>query len=390
MWTDPGRAGATPSPAEMAPDRRVALVLSSLAGPGGAERSALIMAAGLRDRGWDPTVVTLDEPGAASFFAVPPGVRWIAVGERGPSRNLLAALIANARRLRTLRQTLSGLGLRTAISFIDQMNVVTILATRRTGIAVIAAERNDPRRHRIGRTWTFLRRIAYRWAAAVVTQSADARAAFEPAIRRRTVVIPNAVAKPPGKPPAPARSTDTAGSIVGMGRLSEEKGFDVLLEAYASIARANPGWSLTIHGEGPQRGNLVKRVAQLGLGDRVSLPGVTTDSDSAISAADIFVLSSRHEGFPMVLCEAMARGRPVIATAISGGTRDVVRPGIDAVVVPPDDAVALAAALEGLIGDPAGAKRLGRRAMEVVGRFDVGAVLDRWEALLVGASELGD
>jgi glycosyltransferase involved in cell wall biosynthesis len=194
-------------------------------------------------------------------------------------------------------------------------------------------------------------------------------------------VIPNAVPAPTAEPFRHAgRSEERA--ILAVGRLEPQKGFDVLLRAFADVARSRPEWRLRIAGEGPERGRLEALVFDLGIEDRVNLDGVVSDIDAAMRSADLFVLSSRYEGFPNALCEAMASGLPVIATDCPVGPREIVRDGIDGVLVPPEDERALAGAMDRLMDDPASRERLGAAASAIAERFTPVAILDRWESLL--------
>jgi len=174
-----------------------------------------------------------------------------------------------------------------------------------------------------------------------------------------------------------------------MGRLVEQKGFDILVEAFSRCATKHSDWSLVILGEGPQRTRLEAAAAELGIGDRVHLVGQVREPDTILKGADLFVLSSRYEGFPNALVEAMACELPVVSTdCSSGGPRDIIRDGVDGILVPPRDVEALASAMDRLMADQDGRQRLGKSAAEVVERFSTTRVMKVWDDLLAGIAKL--
>jgi glycosyltransferase involved in cell wall biosynthesis len=163
--------------------------------------------------------------------------------------------------------------------------------------------------------------------------------------------------------------------VLAAGRFSPEKGFGVLVDAAASICRANPRASVVIFGEGPLRGELERRASQLNLTGRVVLPGFRTDLDSLIGGADVVVLPSFTEGLPNVALEASAAGVPVVATAV-GGNPEVVAEGETGYLVPSGDPARLAARVNDLLRDPPTRARLGaagRRRMRELFTFDAQA-----------------
>jgi len=169
---------------------------------------------------------------------------------------------------------------------------------------------------------------------------------------------------------------------VGMGRLSAEKGFDLLIRAFAVLRGRFPGWSLTIFGEGPARSDLDRLVKQLELQDVVTLPGITSTPELELRRAALFVLSSRYEGFPNVLLEAMAAGLPVIAADCPSGPAEMIKHGRSGMLVAREDEDALARAMESLMSDPAMRRRLGSEAIREVQRFRVDRVMELWADLL--------
>lgn len=360
---------------------RLTLVIPGLDDAGGAERVMATLANAWARRGWPITLLTFDDGAEPPFYPLHPAIDHRPLAIAGASDSPLSAVAANLRRVRVLRRAIAASKPDVVVSFMDQTNIVVLLATRGLGLPVIVAEHNDPAHHPIGRGWGSLRRALYPRATRVAMLTERAASHFAPAIRRRVAVIPNPIALPA---PDPARQAGNDGgpTLVAVGRLDAQKGFDLLLRAFARIAPNHPEWRLVIWGNGPQRDDLERLRDDLGLAARVSLPGTTDRIHQKLDTSDLFVLSSRYEGFPMALCEAMAVGLPVVAFDCPTGPREIVRPGIDGVLVPPEDVAALAAALDRLMGDPADRRRLAERAPEVLDRFGLEPVLAIWDDVL--------
>jgi glycosyltransferase involved in cell wall biosynthesis len=134
--------------------------------------------------------------------------------------------------------------------------------------------------------------------------------------------------------------------IVGAaGRLSPEKGFDVLLEAAAQVVDVDPDVGFVLFGDGPCKPDLLRQITALGLTGSVVIAGFRNDLDRFISQLDLFVLPSHTEGLPNVVLEACAAGVPVVATAV-GGTPEVIEDGVSGFLAPPGDCEQLAAAID--------------------------------------------
>lgn len=152
--------------------------------------------------------------------------------------------------------------------------------------------------------------------------------------------------------------------IVGAaGRLSPEKGFGVLVEAAAIVARSHPGVGFVHFGDGPLRETLARRIGDLGLGGRFVLAGFRDDLDRFIPHWDLSVLPSFTEGLPIVVLESYAAGVPVVATAV-GGTPEVVTDGVDGYLVSPGDPSALAGRIVDVLEMGESRKELGRMGQE--------------------------
>jgi glycosyltransferase involved in cell wall biosynthesis len=169
-----------------------------------------------------------------------------------------------------------------------------------------------------------------------------------------------------------------------MGRLSVEKGFDLLIEAFGRVAAHRPDWSLTILGDGPERARLECLAAELHLEYRVSLPGRVADPLPLLADAQAFALPSRYEGFPNALLEAMAAGLPSVAFDCPSGPSDIIADGWNGLLVPAGDVGQLSAALGWLMDNPRERARIGANARDVAVTHAPQRVLCRWSELLKG------
>ncbi|CAN5644389.1 N/A [soil metagenome] len=152
-------------------------------------------------------------------------------------------------------------------------------------------------------------------------------------LRTPVEVIRNALPWPLAEVPAPL---DTQ-VVVAAGRLAREKGFGRMIEAFAPVAREHPGWRLDIYGEGSERATLTRRIARLGLDGRVRLPGYIDDFRGVLAGAAAYALTSRAEGFPMVLIEAMSAGVPLVAMDCTRGPGEIVDDGKNGLLVEDGD-----------------------------------------------------
>ncbi len=195
--------------------------------------------------------------------------------------------------------------------------------------------------------------------------------------RTRVARIPNAL------PPLGGGVSDQSSRIVAAaGRLNPQKGFDLLIGAFAKVVEQAPGWQLRIHGGGPDKAKLRRLVFDLDLYEHVLLPGPTQRLGEELALASLFALSSRFEGFGMVIVEGMSKGLPVVSFDCPRGPAEIIEHGRDGLLVPAEDADALAAALLELIGDRERRMRMGREALQTAKRYAPETIGRQWEALL--------
>lgn len=276
---------------------------------------------------------------------------------------------------------------------------VGLLAARKAGIPVIAMSHGWTAETWKVRAYEALDRFALRRMDRVVCVSEGQASKVRRAGVRaeRVAVVRNAVqaerfdrTDPADRRVLDAMFPGVPERIVGSaGRLNPEKGFGVLVEAAAIVARSDPGVGFIHFGDGPLREPIRNRVIELGLEGRFILAGFRDDLDRFLPHLDLFVLPSFTEGLPTVVLESYAAGVPVVATAV-GGTPETIADGVDGLLVPPGDPAALAGSIAILVSDEGrrlAMGRLGRQRIRAEFTFDLQA--RRFLDLCTDASSAG-
>ncbi|MEV0582859.1 glycosyltransferase family 4 protein [Nonomuraea sp. NPDC050310] len=194
----------------------------------------------------------------------------------------------------------------------------------------------------------------------------------------RVVRIPNAVHSVDNKHSAQEHRT-----VVAVGRLVTQKGFDLLIPAFTQAAERHPGWQLRIYGSGARRDQLQALISDP---ERIRLMGSTGRLDEHLAKSAIYVLSSRFEGLPMAMIEAMTHALPVVSFDCPTGPRDVLTHGVDGLLVPPEDVAGLTAALDLLMGDRELRLRMGAAAAATARAYSTEQVTPLWEELFTELS----
>lgn len=380
-------------PTTLSPSRmRLIIVIHSLEG-GGAERVTATLANEWARRGWTVTVATLAD--SADSYRLDPAIGRVRLRLAAGSRGVGEAIRHNGVRVLRLRRFLRREQPDVVLAMMATSAVLCILASRGLGTRVIVSERIHPPMLDIGRFWSLLRCLTYPMADRVVVLTSETRRwlqARQP--RVRATVIPNPVCLPlaAGEPVLDPDRVVAADRqiLLAVGRLDPQKGFDVLIEAFAHIADRCPQWTLAIVGDGPGRDTLAAQVRVAGLGSRVVFPGRVGNLADWYRRAGLFVLSSRFEGFPNVLIEAMAHGCAVVSFDCDTGPRDIVRDAVDGILVRPVGSVdALAESLQAVMADEALRSGLAACAREVAERFSLERVMQSWDEVLCGRRDRG-
>lgn len=330
--------------------------LLKVTGVAGAEQHLLRLLPALRERGVDTHFVGLDVAGSDAD-------RLYAGFERAgvPFTHVRCAADVNPRMARDVVRAVRGLEPDLLHTHLVHADVYGALASRLTRTPFVSTRHNDDR-YMLG---------PFRYVDRAFASGARRLIAISDAVRRFLVAagLPDAkfetirygLDEMPSLPsevtPAAAGIPDDAPLALAIGRLIEQKDHATLLHAFANVHERRPGARLAILGDGPLRSSTEALARELGVGDAVLMPGRLETRDW-LERADVFVHSSRWEGFGIVLLEAMLAALPVVATRVSA-VPEIVADGETGVLVEPGDATAFAGALDGLLADPQRARTLG-------------------------------
>jgi glycosyltransferase involved in cell wall biosynthesis len=375
---------------------KVTILLYNAYGMGGTVRTAFNLAAYLARR-FDVEIVTVHRRRRHALMPFPAGVKMTAlndtVGHQGRRLRLGRAILGRqpSHLVNVEDRRYPDFSLWSDLLIMRHLRRVTgVLITTRPGFNILAA-RHAPRGVRtIGQEHMNLashrpllradiERFYPRLDALAVLTDHDRRdyAALLGPESPPVLLMPNAVPQIDG-----GLSDNSSKVVIAAGRLTRQKGLDRLVPAWAPIARAHPDWSLEIYGEGIERPRLEGLVGEHGLEGVVKLMGRTNEIGRAYEQASIFVLSSRREGLPMVILEAMSKGLPVVSFDCPTGPAEVIANGHNGILVPDGDVEALTGALLDVIEDDELRVRLGKGALETAKEYDIEAVGLKWAELV--------
>jgi len=366
--------------------KSILLVTNSLSETGGAEKVLSVMANYWIEKGWDVTMASFDNDRMAPFYQLSSKINCVALNLPEVPNRPVVNTINIIRRINKLRRLIKLKNPDLVISFITGANIITLLSTFYLNVPVIVSERNDPYLSPVNPVKSLLRRWLYPKANAVVCQTQKILDYYPPEVKKKGAVIPNPVLRVGQIPESIEISLPKNRLLFAIGGMSKQKikqkGFDILIEVFADLAKKHRDWSLVLLGDGPERSIIEQKTKELNLEQRVLLPGNVKDVHSILVQGDLFVLSSRYEGFPNALCEAMACGLPAVSFDCPTGPGEIIRDGMDGILVNPEDWKGLETALSRLMGSEPMRKEMGQKAQEVVNRFDIEKVMGLWEDLM--------
>lgn len=359
------------------------LLLIPRMGNGGAERVMATIANNLCGE-HEVQIVTMTD--AESFYALDERVKITGLGQNVNRKNKLTLLFSMAiggiKTFFALKKKIKNEKPDVVLSFLQSANMMAIFLKMFGGkFRLVVSERCDPSERGFGDR--FFEKHFYRKADVTVCQSKKVMEFFKEKDRAKMTVIPNPIAASaiPERFEGERRHT-----VVGVGRLAEQKNFEMLIRAFSALPERFSDYTLEIYGGGPLEEKLQGLIEELGLFERANLMGVKKNVMHYIADVALYVMSSNYEGFPNALAEAMATGLPVISTNFSTGVAGDIVKEENGIVISVGDKEALIAAMEKMLSEQEKWEQMSLENRKLLDTLSEKKVMEMWVQAL-GLSE---
>ena len=315
-----------------------------------------------------------------SFYYLDPKINIIYCNDSyNPKQTIFQSVNNHFRCIRKIYKTLKQNKTQVVIGFMTTTNVYAIIAGKLAKVPSIISERVHPDFIDASKFWFKIRKLVYPWTNYLVVQTHDIARYFSSYLQDEKLKI---ILNPLNTELTNKRNLDISKEniILNIGRLDYQKNQDLLIRAFAKTNYKD--WKLIILGEGKKKDDYIKLINQLGLSNHVMLLGNVEDVWNYYNKARIFAFTSRFEGFPNALTEAMYFGLPCISTDCPSGPSELINDGVNGFLIPIEDQDLLEQKLQALMENDMLRNELGQQAMLNTDRFDVDQIASEWEELI--------
>ncbi len=367
---------------------KLLFAIKKLATVGGAERVLSTLCSELVARGHQVSILTFDTQGAKLFYPLDNRVNRIDLGIGDASRP--ARLSTSWKQIKALRQIARAQQPDVAIGFMHSMFIPLAVALVGTRIPILGSEHRTSEQYQTRPLQYLLFMLVAPLLDRLTVLSEAIRSRYSYVIKRRMVAIANPVEVTIDATKAVCKESQL--TLLSVGRLVRVKDHSTLIKAFALIADEFHQWHLKIIGEGVLRSELEELIKSVGLENRISMPGITSEIGIEYASAEAFVLPSNYESFGLAMAEAMSYGLPVIGFTDCPGSKELIETNETGILVDPnnDRVASLANTLLELMSNPSLRQKLGVKGQEAIRKhFSTSHVCDQWENLLVTLSKRG-
>lgn len=358
--------------------KTIAFVIYSL-NSGGAERVVSTLANALINK-YSVTIITFTD--ITPFYPLNNKIKIVHLfNNLTPSKNVLDSIIINFKLYTKIKKTAKLLSIDLLIGFMTNTNILTILAAKSINRPVLISERNNPECSHLPKFWSTMRKFIYPSTNFLIIQTQPIKEYFEKFVKKdKLQILPNPISSSHQKHKLNSSKQEKYNIVLSVGRLSNQKGHDIAIKAFTKINPDN--WELHIVGEGPKRNEYEKLIGNLKMTSKIKLIGRDNNISNYYIKSKIFVFTSRFEGFPNALTEAMYFGLPCISTNCPTGPSELIENGENGFLIDIDDSESLSKKLEKLIRDEKLRRILGSKAEKSVAYLNEEQVVSKWDKLI--------
>lgn len=356
----------------------IVFVIPSL-GPGGAERFVVNMANYYVNK-YKVVIVGLYK-NRESYYHINPEVEIKYCSQTyNPSIGIFSAILSNIKYIRTLYRICNEVNASSVISFTTSANVISIIVSRLLSMNVLISERANPYIYKPNKLWTFLRNFFYKYSNKLIVQTDFSKTYFKKYIEgNRIEVFPNMVN--PQFSNIRNKYNSSNRTILTVGRLDDNKAQDILIQAFAKSKL--PEWKLVIVGDGENRNKYQDLVERLSLNKNVTFVGNSDSVHEYYNEAGMFVFTSKSEGFPNALLEALYFGLPTISSDCESGPRDLINDGVNGYLFSVGDIEMLAEKLTSLALNQTLRLQFSEAALKSTKMNEVQSIMPLWDKLII-------
>lgn len=345
---------------------KLCFIIYSL-GNGGAERVLTTLANYFIDE-YEISIITFNDE--KSFYRLDERIKIVPLSSNKNSKNIFDAIKNNISTIIKLIKTIKKVNSDVVISFMTTSNILSILACKILNKPIIISERTNYD-FLSSKIWKKIRKIVYPFCNHLVVQSSYDLEKYN--FVKNVSIIENPLFIKDF-----SEQIERKNYFLAVGRLDKVKGFDMLIEAYSKL---NTSWKLKIVGEGKERKALQDQIESLNLIDKVELLGRKNDIEEYYYKAGIFVLSSRMEGYPNALVEAMACGCPCISFDCKTGPSSIIKNNINGILIANENNEELSNAMNELFLNEEDRQKLSKKALEIRENLDIKKISEKWKFL---------
>lgn len=358
-------------------------------GAGGAERVTTNLANHWAELGHDITIVTFTSS-EDDFYNTSNRVKRVSIDGAKKNNNLINSFSHNINNILKIRRLLKKNRPEIAISMMTTSNVyLAITSIGLKNLRTIGSERNHPPKRNTKEIWSFLRKYSYGRLDVVVALTSQTKEWIESNTKSRNVqVIPNSITYPllSFEPIVVPPRRKKRYILLAVGRLVEEKDYKTLINVFSSLSEKIEDWDLHILGDGPLMKELSNYVVDIKQSSRVFFHGSVGNVADWYETADLYILTSKTEGFPNSLAEAISYGVPAISFDCETGPRDIIDNNINGILIEDGNIEQLTLKLERLMSDEKLRNKLSKNALSIRERLALSFISDSWLTLFERSS----